>query len=242
MSVLDEAIILNNGSLMPKLGISVDAETDLSAALKMGYRLFSMSSTQIPALKKAVDNNHILLPQIYLQLNLNASLKEQDIASFVSQQLQLLGAANLNLVLLPQNDDDKQNIANWRVLEKMRQQGRIKNIGLSDFYQDKLESLLAEAKIKPILDHLNVADPQLISYLNEKNILLEQDQLPSEEKQLADLAKQEKQKPEQLLLAYNLEAHKITLLSNAADLKTDRQLTLALNSAQRSQITAALNK
>lgn len=242
MSVLDEAIILNNGSLIPKLGLNVEPETDLAQALHLGYRLFSVQGAQMASLKKAVQSSHILLPQIYLQLNLSASLSGQDIASYISEQLQLLGTNCLNLVLLPQNDDNKQNISNWRILEKLQKQGRIKSIGVTNFYQDNLQALIAEAQLKPVVNHLNVASPELLSYLQQENILLEQDQLPSDLDKISDLAEQQKIKPEQLLLKYNLQGRKITLISGDSDLEIERNLAFPMSSEQKAQITTALNK
>ncbi len=240
MSVLDEAIILNNGSLMPKLGLNIQSGNDLSEPLRLGYRLFSLKDEETDKFKQAVQENHILFQQIFMQLNLKQDLKAEEISSYINSKLKDLGASHFDLVVLSASDDDDQNVANWQVLEKLKEQGRIKSVGVADFYLDNLQALLKKATIKPVLDYINVADPQLVNFLNDNHILLEQEMATEDSSDLDKIAQSKKVSPEQVLLKYNLREHKITLIDVDDNLKANANLDFELNNKQQQEVGAAV--
>lgn len=240
MSVLDEAIILNNGSLMPKLGLNIQSGNDLSEPLRLGYRLFSLKDEETDKFKQAVQENHILFQQIFMQLNLKQDLKAEEISSYINSKLKDLGASHFDLVVLSASDDDDQNVANWQVLEKLKEQGRIKSLGVADFYLDNLQALLKKATIKPVLDYINVADPQLVNFLNDNHILLEQEVTTEDSSDIDKIAQSKKVSPEQVLLKYNLREHKITLVDVDDNLKANANLDFELNNKQQQEVGAAV--
>lgn len=240
MSVLDEAIILNNGSLMPKLGLNIQSGNDLSEPLRLGYRLFSLKDEETDKFKQAVQENHILFQQIFMQLNLKQDLKAEEISSYINSKLKDLGASHFDLVVLSASDDDDQNVANWQVLEKLKEQGRIKSLGVADFYLDNLQALLKKATIKPVLDYINVADPQLVNFLNDNHILLEQEVTTEDSSDIDKIAQSKKVSPEQVLLKYNLREHKITLIDVDDNLKANANLDFELDNKQQQEVAAAV--
>lgn len=225
---------------MPKLGLNVGSDQSLTQALKLGYRLLSVDSEQLSDAKNAIDKSGVLLPQIFLQLVLSKDEDSKEIDHFVNGLLHDLGISYFDMVILEEKDDLDADQACYAVLEKLKIQGRIKSIGLREFYLDNLKALLDKNKIKPVMDNLNVADPQLSGFLRENRIKLEQD-LAQNGDGLDDLAKQKKVSPEQLILKYNLEEGKIMMLDESNDLKADRQLDFALNDQERQAIANSLN-
>ena len=65
----------------------------------------------------------------------------------------------------------------WRALEDAYTAGKIKAIGVSNFLQDDLENILADCKIKPmvnqILLHISNTNTELIDFCNKNGILVE---------------------------------------------------------------------
>lgn len=241
MSVLDEAIILNNGSLMPKLGINVDTKADLSTPLKVGYRLFNLETGQIANLKETIDKQNLLFQQFFLQLNLSKEYSSSEIEKIIIQELKDLGASYFDLVVLPASDDDQENIDKWQHLEKLKIQGRIKSIGVRDFYLDNLQSLLAKVKIKPVLDQINMVDPSLSDFLKQNKIVLEHELVKDKSDALIGLAKQKKVSVEQLILKYELSQNRIVLVDFDNDLKADSQLNFSLSQQEEQTIANEIN-
>ena len=71
----------------------------------------------------------------------------------------------------------KENKEVWRALEDAYTAGKIKAIGVSNFLQDDLENILADCKIKPmvnqILLHISNTNTELIDFCNKNGILVE---------------------------------------------------------------------
>ena len=68
MALLDEAVVLNDGSLMPKTGIIVKKDDDVTKATKLGYRLLDC----------AVDDNLKIKdvnPQLYVEVRISKLAK-----------------------------------------------------------------------------------------------------------------------------------------------------------------------
>lgn len=65
----------------------------------------------------------------------------------------------------------------WRALEKLYKDGRIKAIGVSNFLPHHLEALMADAKIKPMVNqiecHPGFTQAESIKYCKEHGILVE---------------------------------------------------------------------
>ena len=71
----------------------------------------------------------------------------------------------------------KENKEVWRALEDAYTAGKIKAIGVSNFLQDDLENILADCKIKPmvnqILLHISNTNTELVDFCNKNGILVE---------------------------------------------------------------------
>ncbi|OJD18700.1 hypothetical protein AJ78_01315 [Emergomyces pasteurianus Ep9510] len=68
-------------------------------------------------------------------------------------------------------------IQTWRVLESLKEQGMISQLGLSEFDSERLEKFLPHTKIRPAVDQINVKDccvvpKPLIVFAKKENIKL----------------------------------------------------------------------
>jgi diketogulonate reductase-like aldo/keto reductase len=69
------------------------------------------------------------------------------------------------------------NAGSWKAMEELYEAGKIKAIGVSNFWVHHLEALLKTAKIIPMVNQIRICpgdlDTKLITYCKNKNILLE---------------------------------------------------------------------
>lgn len=69
------------------------------------------------------------------------------------------------------------NAETWRAMEKLYEEGRIRAIGLSNFMPHHIDALLETAKIKPMVDqielHPGCTQADLVSYLHKQQIVVE---------------------------------------------------------------------
>ena len=65
----------------------------------------------------------------------------------------------------------------WRALEDAYAAGKLRAIGVSNFLQDDLENLLADCRIKPMVNqvllHITNTDRKLLDFCREQGILVE---------------------------------------------------------------------
>ena len=72
---------------------------------------------------------------------------------------------------------DKENLDVWHALEDAYNEGKVKNIGVSNFHISDLENLMKNATIKPmvnqVLAHIGQTPFEILDYCNKNNILVE---------------------------------------------------------------------
>ena len=71
----------------------------------------------------------------------------------------------------------EENRAVWRALEDAQAAGKVRVIGVSNFLRDDLENLLADCRVKPmvnqILLHIGCTDAALLDFCREQEIQIE---------------------------------------------------------------------
>ena len=148
---------LNNGIKMPTVGIGTfmispeDTEKAVYAALKLGYRLIDTANAYLneeavgKALKKAFDEGIVTREEVFVSTKLWPTLYEKETA--VQDTLDRLGLSYVDLLFIHQPAGNY--MAGYRQLEKAYKEGKTRSLGISNFYNEKLERLLTEAEIKP---------------------------------------------------------------------------------------------
>ena len=71
MSLLDEAVVLNDGSLMPKVGVTVTSDEDVAKAMKAGYRLLNCTADEKIDFKN-------LSPQTYVEIQVSEKVNKRE--------------------------------------------------------------------------------------------------------------------------------------------------------------------
>lgn len=156
-------VTLNNGVKMPMLGYGVyqvtkeDCERCVLDALKAGYRSIDTAQSYFneeevgSAIKKSgVPRDEIFLTtKVWIEHYGYEKCKKSVIESMKKLQVDYL-----DLMLLHQPFNDYYGA--WRALEEFYEEGKIKAIGISNFYPDRMIDLVSFSKIKPMVNQIEI--------------------------------------------------------------------------------------
>ena len=184
---------LNNGNKIPAIGFGTyKAQEDegiaaVKKAIETGYRLIDTAAKyeNEEAVGKAIKQSGIAREELMLTTKLwreNLGYESTKKAFETSLAKLDLDYIDLYLIHWPANAKNyenwqKANNDSWRAMEELVKEGKIKNIGVSNFWTEHLEPLLEAAEIKPVINqiefHPGYWQPELTRYCKENNILIE---------------------------------------------------------------------
>lgn len=172
-SSLADKLVLSNGVQMPGIGfgtwqVPTDStlEIAVSAALKLGYRFFD--TAQIYGNASAIGRGVLLsdLPraEIFISSKIWTSHRSYDgVMRAFTDIIEQLKTTYLDQLLIhwPATQGEpmiwqSQNAGTWRALEDLYEQGAVKVIGVSNFLPHHLVPLLARARIRPMVNQLEI--------------------------------------------------------------------------------------
>ena len=157
-------VVLNNGVEMPILGFGVFQITDpeecercVYDALRTGYRLIDTAAGYLneEAVGKAIKRSGVAREDIFVTTKLwiqdagYESAKRAFEKSLAKLQLDYL---DLYLIHQPYGDV----YGSWRAMEELYKKGKIKAIGVSNFYPDRLIDLIIHNEIVPAVNQVEV--------------------------------------------------------------------------------------
>lgn len=148
-----EKFKLNNGVEMPSIGIGTyllspdEAEASVTEALKVGYRLIDTANAyqNEKAVGRAIKASKIPREEIFVETKLWPSVYTDPEA--IDKTLKRLDLDYIDLLLLHQPAGDY--ITGYKMMEKALKEGKVKSIGISNFYGERLDNLLNNIEIKP---------------------------------------------------------------------------------------------
>lgn len=157
-----QTVKLSNGMEMPMVGLGVyqvpdaaQCEQSVLDALEAGYRLIDTAEGYMneeavgSALKKSGLNRDevFITSKIWItNFGYEKTKRAYDAA------LKRLDMEYMDLVLLHQSLSDYYGA--WRALEELYKEGRIRAIGVSNFYPERLTDLCMNAEIKPMVNQI----------------------------------------------------------------------------------------
>ena len=157
-------VTLSNGVEMPILGLGVYQVSDLNEcerivndALKIGYRSIDTASAYFneEAVGRAIKNSGIPRKDIFVTTKIWISdAGEESARKAFDVSMKKLGLDYLDLYLIHQPFNDY--YGSWRAMEKLYKEGRIRAIGVSNFYPDRLVDLLSHNEITPMVNQIEV--------------------------------------------------------------------------------------
>lgn len=179
-----EYIALSNGVTMPMLGYGVyqvtkeECERCVLDALKAGYRSIDTAQSYFneeevgTAIKKSgVPREEIFLTsKVWIEHYGYENCKKS-----VEASLKKLQTDYLDLMLLHQPFSDYYGA--WRALEDLYEEGKLRAIGISNFYPDRLVDIASFARIRPMVNQVETHphNQQIMAkqYMDKYNVQIE---------------------------------------------------------------------
>ena len=158
-----EYTALSNGVKMPVLGYGVyqvspaECERCVRDALTAGYRSLDTAQSYFneEQVGAAMANSGVPRQEIFLTTKVWVEHYGYEAArASVLESMRRLRTDYLDLVLLHQPFSDYYGA--WRALEDLYQEGKLRAIGVSNFYPDRLVDLASFARIRPMVNQVEI--------------------------------------------------------------------------------------
>ena len=158
-----EYTALSNGVKMPVLGYGVyqvspaECERCVRDALTVGYRSLDTAQSYFneEQVGAAMANSGVPRQEIFLTTKVWVEHYGYEAArASVLESMRRLRTDYLDLVLLHQPFSDYYGA--WRALEDLYQEGKLRAIGVSNFYPDRLVDLASFARIRPMVNQVEI--------------------------------------------------------------------------------------
>ena len=156
-----QTVKLNNRVEMPVLGYGVfqvppeTCERCVSDAISVGYRLIDTAQAYYneEGVGRAITRCGVPRSQLFLTTKIwitNAG--EEKAAASIDESLRKLRTDYIDLLLIHQPFSDY--TGTWRAMVKAVREGKVRAIGLSNFYPDRFVDMAEYAEIKPAVNQL----------------------------------------------------------------------------------------
>jgi len=159
-------IKLNDGNHIPQLGYGVwqvsndEAVAAVSEALKAGYRHIDTAAIygNEEGVGKAIQSSGIARGDIFLTTKLwNSEQGYESTLKAFDTSLKKLGTDYVDLYLIHWPTPSKDLfMETWRAFVKLKEEGRAKSIGVSNFRTADLERVIKESGVTPVLNQIEL--------------------------------------------------------------------------------------
>lgn len=156
------SLVLNDGRKAPQLGLGVwqvpddEAAAIVTAAVQAGYR--SVDTAAIYGNERGVGAGLAAAPDVFLTTKLwnDSQGFDQALGAF-EKSLRRLGRESVDLYLIhwPAPSQDL-FLDSWKALIRLRQEGRAKSIGVSNFNIEHLERIIGETGVVPAVNQVEL--------------------------------------------------------------------------------------
>ncbi len=163
---MPEQIALNDGATIPQLGLGVwQVDHGITAdvvgwAIKAGYRLIDTAQgyQNEEGVGEAIRAADVPRSELYITSKLRNGAHQRDAAlRAFDDTMEKLGIEQIDLFLIhwPVPSRDKY-VEAWKTLVELKQAGRIKSIGVSNFNRDHLERIIGETGVVPVANQIEL--------------------------------------------------------------------------------------
>jgi len=159
-----QTITLNNGVQMPILGFGVyqipseETEKAVTEALATGYRLLDTAAAyrNEEAFGRAIAGSGIPREDLFITTKLwvQDAPGEDNTKRAFDASLRRLGLDYLDLYLIHQPYGDV--YGEWRAMQDLHREGRIRAIGVSNFQPDRLVDLIEHNEVTPAVNQIEI--------------------------------------------------------------------------------------
>ncbi|MFS4482078.1 aldo/keto reductase [Hyunsoonleella sp. 2307UL5-6] len=186
-------LTLNDGHSIPLVGFGTykctaqEGIQSVTAAIENGYRLIDTAAIygNEDAVGKGIKASNVPREQLYITTKLwRENLGYASTKKEFARSLQKLNLEYIDLYLIhwPANAKNYENwqqanTDTWRAMEELQAEGKIKSIGVSNFFKQHLEALLQTANVVPAVNqiefHPGYRQQELVNFCNFKTITVE---------------------------------------------------------------------
>jgi len=163
---MPEQIALNDGATIPQLGLGVwQVDHGITAdvvgwAIKAGYRLIDTAQgyQNEEGVGEAIRAADVPRSELYITSKLRNGAHQRDAAlRAFDETMEKLGIEQIDLFLIhwPVPSRDKY-VEAWKTLIELKQAGRIKSIGVSNFNRGHLERIIGETGVVPVANQIEL--------------------------------------------------------------------------------------
>ncbi len=260
--MFDKKLTLANGVEIPQLALGTwliddaPAADAVKAALQMGYRHIDTAQAygNEHGVGEGVRTSGIARNEIFVTSKVAAEHKDyKSAAAGIDETLRKMGMDYLDMMIIhsPQpwkfvNQSDDRfvegNREAWRALEDAYKAGKLRAIGVSNFLQGDLESLMETAEIQPmvnqVLCHISNSPLDLIDDCTAKGIVMEAYSPVAhgeamKNPEIAEMAQKYGVSIPQLCIRYDIQLGMIVLpkTANPAHMKTNADVDFIISDA-----------
>lgn len=186
-------ITLNDGNKIPQLGFGTYKASEeegiesVKFALQNGYRLLDTAAKYNNEISvgKGIVESGIPREEIFVTTKVwRENLGYENTKKAFNSSLEKLNLNYIDLYLIhwPANAKNfenwqKTNAETWLAMEELQSEGKIKSIGVSNFWKEHLDSLLQTAKVVPAINqiefHPGYWQPEVKDICDQLNIVIE---------------------------------------------------------------------
>lgn len=179
-------IKLSSGYDMPIVGLgtySLHGDKCVNAvlsAIKLGYRKFDTASfygneEEVgQAIRQAIDEGLIKREDVFVTTKLYPN-EFADAEKNIEKCLRKLNIGYIDLMLL--HHPGSHDVEAYMTMERYVEKGKIRSLGVSNYYIKELAEFLPKVNIKPVLDqneiHPYYQEKEVIEYLHDNSIVVE---------------------------------------------------------------------
>jgi 2,5-diketo-D-gluconate reductase A len=217
-------ITLNDGNSIPQLGLGVwqvpleETAGAVRAALAAGYRMIDTAEgyDNEEGVGQAIKDSGIAREELWITSKLRSGSHSRDKAlRAFDETMKKLGLEQLDLFLIhwPVPKQDKY-VEAFKTMIELRDQGRIRSIGVSNFNQDHLERVIGETGVTPAVNQIELhpayQQRDKRDFLKKHNIALESySPLGSgsmlDDETIGAIAKKHGRSPAQIMIRWQLD-------------------------------------
>lgn len=159
-------VSLNDGNQIPQLGYGVwqvpddVAERTVGEALKVGYRHVDTAAIygNEAGVGRALKNSEVKRDELFITTKIWNSAQGRDATlSAFDVSMKKLGLETLDLILIHWPVPKRGlYVETWKTLVELKAQGRVKSIGVSNFFVEHLEKIIEATGVTPVLNQIEL--------------------------------------------------------------------------------------
>lgn len=181
-----QTVLLRDGYTMPIVGLGTYSLLDdtcvesVYEAIKRGYRLIDTAymyhnEAEVgKGVRKAIDEGLVTREEMFITTKLYPN-QFSDPEAAIEEALQKLDLDYIDLMLLHHPGDD--DVKAYKAIEKYIESGKIRSVGLSNYYIEEIDDFVAQVNIPPVLVqneiHPYYQEQEVIPYMQAQDIVVE---------------------------------------------------------------------